>query len=481
MDNLFGLLASMAYTLLVIGIATLVAKFSEGATETSRKVVHILVGHWVFLTPLFTELWAVVLVPFTFILINSLSLKYTLIKAMERDDDSLGTVYYAVSLFVLSGLGFLLGYRALPYIGILTMAYGDGFAAITGKAFGKRKPFPFAKEKTLVGTLTVAFFAFFITALCLYAFQGDFSRAFSLPLVLFIAILTAFFSAFMELIGKRGCDNLTLPMGAGLFAVISYAYGTVPYFLYLLISLGVLLYAYTKQSITEDGMVAALLTAVTLYGLGGPYIGWSLILFFLLGTGVSKLKNPFKIAAEKTQEHPGPRNWKQVLANSLPAVILVWCYYFLGDPLYLFLSLVVFSAASADTFSSEIGMMAKGKVYHILTGKPLKNGVSGGVTLQGLLAGLLGSILLSIPIYLRFGLQAFFLGILLGILGSLLDSVLGATLQRRYEDLSGRLQDAPLHAKDLPKKGLQFISNNTVNLLSLTLVALIGYFLFVKS
>jgi|GEM_PF-4782175 len=42
----------------------------------------------------------------------------------------------------------------------------------------------------------------------------------------------------------------------------------------------------------------------------------------------------------------------------------------------------------------------------------------------------------------------------------------GATLQRRYEDLSGRLQDAPLHAKDLPKKGLQFISNNTVNLLS---------------
>jgi len=34
-------------------------------------------------------------------------------------------------------------------------------------------------------------------------------------------------------------------------------------------------------------MVAALLTAVTLYTLGGFLLGSSLILFFILGTGVS--------------------------------------------------------------------------------------------------------------------------------------------------------------------------------------------------
>src|SRR5699024_9632271 len=121
-------------------------------SETSRKLVHILVGNWVFLTPLFHDLWAVVLIPFTFIIINSLSLRYNLIKAMERDDDSLGTVYYAISLFVLSGAGFLLGWRSLPYIGILTMAYGDGLAAITGNRWGNRKLFSFAPEKTLAGS-----------------------------------------------------------------------------------------------------------------------------------------------------------------------------------------------------------------------------------------------------------------------------------------------------------------------------------------
>ena len=56
MENIIGLTSSLAYIFFVIGIATVVAKKSQGASETSRKVVHILVGNWVFLTPLFTEL-----------------------------------------------------------------------------------------------------------------------------------------------------------------------------------------------------------------------------------------------------------------------------------------------------------------------------------------------------------------------------------------------------------------------------------------
>lgn len=475
MENIIGLISSLVYIFLVIGIATVVAKKSQGASETSRKVVHILVGNWVFLTPLFTELWAVVLVPFTFIIINSLSLKYTLISAMERKDDSLGTVYYAVSLFFLSGLGFVLGLRALPYIGVLTMAYGDGFAAITGKKWGLRKPFSFAPEKSLAGSLTVAAAAFMATAGSLLYFQDEFSIERSLLFILFLAGLNGLFSAFMELIGKRGCDNLTLPIGSGLFAVLSMEFGSLPYFLYLLVAAGILVYAFQKESITPDGMVAALLTAVTLYTLGGFLLGASLILFFILGTGVSKMKTKEKSDAEKKQEHTGARNWKQVLANSLPAVLLSWMYFFTKESVYLFLAFTVFSAAASDTFSSEIGMMSKGKVYHILTGKPLPMGVSGGVTLQGLVAGFVGSVLLSLPILLSFSAEEYLLGVLLGFLGTIIDSILGASLQRKYVDLSGKLQDIPVHARDLPKKGFKMISNNAVNLLSLTLVALVGY------
>ena len=475
MENIIGLTSSLGYIFFVIGIATVVAKKSQGASETSRKVVHILVGNWVFLTPLFTELWAVVLVPFTFIIINSLSLKYTLISAMERNDDSLGTVYYAVSLFFLSGLGFILGFRALPYIGVLTMAYGDGFAAITGKKWGKRKPFPFAPQKSLAGSLMVAVAAFLATFGSLLYFQEEFLPERSLLFILFIALLNGIFSAFMELTGKKGCDNLTLPIGSGLFAVLSMEFGTLQYFLYLAAALVILVYAFRKEAITPDGMVAALLTAVTLYTLGGFLLGSSLILFFILGTGVSKMKTKEKHEAEKTQEHTGARNWKQVLANSLPAVILSWIYFFTEEPIYLFLAFTVFSAAASDTFSSEIGMMSKGKVYHILTGKPLPMGVSGGVTLQGLVASIVGSVLLSLPILLAFGPEEYLLGVLLGFFGTIIDSVLGASLQRKYEDVSGKLQDIPAHAMDLPKKGFRLVSNNAVNLLSLTLVAIVGY------
>ena len=475
MENIIGLTSSLGYIFFVIGIATVVAKKSQGASETSRKVVHILVGNWVFLTPLFTELWAVVLVPFTFIIINSLSLKYTLISAMERNDDSLGTVYYAVSLFFLSGLGFILGFRALPYIGVLTMAYGDGFAAITGKKWGKRKPFPFAPQKSLAGSLTVAAAAFLATFGSLLYFQKEFSIERSFLFILFVALLNGIFSAFMELTGKKGCDNLTLPIGSGLFAVLSMEFGTLQYFLYLAAALAILVYASRKEAITPDGMVAALLTAVTLYTLGGFLLGFSLILFFILGTGVSKMKTKEKTEAEKTQEHTGARNWKQVLANSLPSVILSWIYFFTEEPIYLFLAFTVFSAAASDTFSSEIGMMSKGRVFHILTGKPLPMGVSGGVTLQGLVAGIVGSVLLSLPILLAFGPEEYLLGVLLGFFGTIIDSVLGASLQRKYEDVSGKLQDIPAHAMDLPKKGFRLVSNNAVNLLSLTLVAIVGY------
>lgn len=479
MDNLAGLIWSLVYIFIILGLATLVAKFSQGASETSRKLVHILVGNWVFLTPLFTDLWAVTLVPFTFIIINSLSLRYNLISAMERNDDSLGTVYYAVSLFVLSGAGFILGWRALPYIGILTMAYGDGLAAVAGKKWGKRKPFSFAPDKSLVGSLTVFLAAFLVTSVSLYVFRDDAQAAgISIPLILFVAILTAVVSAFIELVGHKGCDNLTLPIGSALFATLSLHSASPGYFIYLFISITILLAAFRLKSITTDGMVAALLTAVTLYSLGGVWIASSLLVFFILGSIVSKIGNDVKRKAENLQEDTGARNWKQVLANSLPASVLMWLYFISPDnSVFLLLSFAVFSAAASDTFSSEIGMMSKGKVFSILTGKPLPNGVSGGVSITGLVAGLLGSILLSLLAIPEFGMKGFIAAALLGFSGSLIDSILGASIQRKYTGLEGQLQDKADPHHKLPVGGFSFITNNAVNLITLILVPLIGYIL----
>lgn len=473
MQNILGLAWSMAYIVLVLIVATLVAKFSRGASESSRKLVHILVGNWVFLIPLFTDLWAVVLVPFTFIIVNSLSLKYRLIAAMERSDGSLGTVYYAISMFVLSGAAFVLKWPVLAYTGLLTMAYGDGLAAIIGGRWAKARPFAFAPQRSLAGSLTVAVVAFVVTALSLFILEDGAPSA--VLTVLLIALLNAVLSAFIELTGKRGSDNLSLPVGSGLFAVLAWRFGSPGLLLYLLLAVLILAIAFKAHAITPDGIVAALLTALTLYTLGDVWIATALLLFFILGSGVSKLKNDSKRLAETIQEGDGPRNWKQVLCNSLPAVALVWMHYFLpGQRFLLLLALGVFSAAAADTFASELGMLSRGRVFNILTGKTVPNGLSGGVSVPGLFAGLLGSSLLSLLAWPGFGLPGVLFLTGMGLLGSLLDSILGAALQRKYRNTDGQLQDKAAAPADRPAAGFPFISNNTVNLISLSLLVLCG-------
>lgn len=485
MGNLAIIIYSLIYISIVIGIATLVSRKDKGSSETSRKIVHILLGNWVFFTLFFTKLWAIVLIPFIFIIVNSLSLKYKLISAIERDDKSLGTVYYAVSLFVLSAAGFILGWRTLPFIGILIMAYGDGFAAVVGQKWGRIHPFKFASNKTLAGSLTVGVAAFIVTIISLLVFQGTGTlKTVSIPIAVFIALLTSIISIFIEATGENGCDNLSLPIGSGLFATLLLQFNSPGLFVYMIASLTILIIAYKLKSITPDGMVAAFFTSITLYALGGVWISTSLLVFFILGSIVSKLKNERKVRAELLQEDSGARNWKQVLANSVPACIIVWLAYIYPEKqLILFPAFAVFAAAAADTFSSEIGMMSKGKVFNILTGKPISSGLSGGVTWLGLGAGLLGSILLSLFALPQFGWIGVFYISILGFIGTILDSVIGIALQRKYIGLDGQLQDKATSPYEKPIKGLKIITNNAVNFITLSLVTLSGHifrFLMIK-
>lgn len=482
MSNLMPLAISGAYILLILGLATLVAKYTDGASENSRKLVHILVGNWVFVTPYFTSLWAVILVPAVFVVVNSLSLKYKLIPAMERDDDSLGTVYYAISMLVLSLGAFVLDWPLLSFVGLLTMAYGDGFAAITGARWNRTRPFAMAPNKTLSGTLTVAIAGFVFTIGSIAVFEGAaLSTTGGIARVLLIALLTGSLGAYAELVGRRGCDNITLPLTTGLTASLLFYYVTPGLIVYMAIALGLLLTAYALRAITHDGILAALLTAVTLYTLGNVHIASALLIFFVFGSAVSKIKNNRKRLAESGQESAGARNWRQVLANSLPASAIVWVSLIFPGHDYLgLLAIAVFAAAQADTFSSELGMLGNGKVFNILTGKPVPSGLSGGVSWTGFGAGLLGSMLLSLLALPVYGLAGFIFSTIIGFVGSVLDSVLGATLQRKYLSAKGTLQDKQEALQVSPVRGVAAISNNAVNLMTLSILtaaAMLFYFI----
>lgn len=468
MNNILGLVISLVYIGFVLLVATLVAKKEGSNSEVSRKIVHILVGNWVFITPFFDNVWALLLVPFSFIIINSLSLKYNLISAMERDDDSLGTVYYAISLFVLSALSFTLKWPELLFIGGLIMAYGDGFAAISGQKLNSSTVALRFGSKTWAGSITLGIISFLVTFFILIYFYPT-----KWIIILLVSLLTSLFSVYIELASKQGCDNLSLPITSSIFAVLLFRYFSLHLVLYLILCVFILFVAEKRKSITADGSVGAMGVAISLYTLGSPALGYSLLGFFVLGTLVSKLSNSTKLEGESRQLHTGARNWVQVLSNSLPAVILMWASLFSPStkPIFLLIAFGVFSCAAADTFSSEIGMLSKGKVYNILTFKEVNNGVSGGVSLLGLGAGLVGSFLLSLFAFSHYSIKEVLILTLFGFISSLLDSILGSLVQAQYKNEIGNYQDKPVRHNQKVDKGINWMSNNMVNLLTLSIMA----------
>ena len=211
---MIGVLLSFGFVFLVIGVATLFDKLNVFNDEGSRKFIHIGVANWWIVAMLVFApedyLWAII-PPATFIVLNYLSYRFNLIKSMERDEQSandLGTVWYAVSLLIVTFIAFysasleashwLFHSDALRIgaLSILAMGYGDGLSAVLGKHIPSRKLYG---NKSLVGSLTMLV-ATLTIALILF------------PSLWFIMVLVAIAATLIELFTPKGLDNLSVPL-----------------------------------------------------------------------------------------------------------------------------------------------------------------------------------------------------------------------------------------------------------------------------
>ena len=196
-----AILYSYLFVFGMIGLATLLTKVGLLNNEGGRKFIHIAVGNWMIVAALlFDDMILALIPPFTFIIINYLSYRFHWFKAMERTDSStkdLGTVYYAISLFVVVLADYRLfddwTFSVLP---ILVLAYGDGLSAIVGTSLSSRK---LVGNKTLYGTLTM----FVVSLIVAYVMISN----------LWIVLLIGVAASLIELFSPKGIDNLTLPLG----------------------------------------------------------------------------------------------------------------------------------------------------------------------------------------------------------------------------------------------------------------------------
>lgn len=204
---LTGYLLSYAYLFGVILFIGALQKLFRFDVEISRKVIHFFIGFvWLILHRFHAGTWHFLVVPFSFIVINYASFKLKIFKMFEREDEKnhYGTVFYAISMTVMSGISLIWPQTLIPYgIAVFCLSFGDAAAALCGGYIRKGNRM-ITKEKSLFGTLGAIVFStlgIFLFLLILPA-----------PLQLWQILLLGIASGLLELAGK-GMDNFTLPFG----------------------------------------------------------------------------------------------------------------------------------------------------------------------------------------------------------------------------------------------------------------------------
>ncbi len=203
MKNLIGIIIISIYIAIVLASSKLLNKFGE---EASRKFVHIMLSNYAILAYLFFDsiVWASIL-PLAFVVINSLSYKFKLVKSIEREEnDGFGTIYYALSLFIIAIFTYLVHMPIIGILGVLIMGYGDGFAAIIGTKIKSKKYKIGNAIKSVAGSLTM-FFISLILSIILFKILG-------VNYLILKALGIAIISTILEAISIKGLDNITVPL-----------------------------------------------------------------------------------------------------------------------------------------------------------------------------------------------------------------------------------------------------------------------------
>lgn len=203
MKNLVGIVISSVYIVLILVLSKLIAKKGE---EASRKFIHILLSNvWIIYYFFIDSLAVACILPIAFTIINTISYKFKILKTMEREkNDGFGTIYYAISILIITVFTYLQKNPMLGMSGMLIMGYGDGMAAVVGKKIKSKEYEVGNAVKTIAGSITMFVISFFISSLVLNLLAVEY--------FFFKGLVIALVATALEAISIKGLDNITVPI-----------------------------------------------------------------------------------------------------------------------------------------------------------------------------------------------------------------------------------------------------------------------------
>lgn len=239
-----------------------------------------------------------------------------------------------------------------------------------------------------------------------------------------------------------------------------------------LLALLIVALAWRMRALNASGAIAAVLLGTVVVGSGGWWPGIILVTFFVTSSLLSR------IGRDTDQARGSRRDWVQVLANGWPILIGSIVYAVTGNDIWLLFGVGGIAAATADTWSSELGKLSTSPPRLIMNGECVPPGTSGAISLVGTLASIAGAMLIGALAGFAYGIGTFIGITIAGIVGGLVDSLLGATVQeRRYCDTCDKPTEANPHRCGNPTRfvgGIRFINNDVVNMACVFSGAIIG-------
>jgi len=389
-----------------------------------------------------------------------------------------GTVFYPISFVVLT-VTLWDNYKLVLVASMLIMALADAAAAIVGEHTKRPVLLRIGPEqKSLQGSVAMFLVSFVIVFVCgLYAVHTG-GIDFSPVRLVFMSLIIGLVAMIAEVISTHGSDNLSVPLSVA-FALVFLTTESMQASLGFALGMGIAFaiagLSYRLHFLSGSGSAALVLLGTLVFGVGGwPFAG-PILAFFILSSLLSKVGKKRKHTLQSVFEKSGTRDAGQVLANGGVAGIMVLLWYFSKNDLLYVAYVAALASVTADTWATEIGVLARGNPRSILTLKSVPMGTSGGVSLIGTLGALFGSFVLVVvgAIFSPhvsprvFGWTEAAVVLIAGLLASMVDSLLGATVQAQFKCPScGKITERLVHCDDVKTTffhGFKWINNDVVN------------------